>query len=73
MLRQNHGNTLSAPYPQGIAKMKKIIHLAFWLVLISAILILLYSHVVAGDAIQAQRNALADRIKADVTATVDFL
>ncbi|MGD0960893.1 MAG: hypothetical protein ABSB19_13895 [Methylomonas sp.] len=53
--------------------MKKIIHLAFWLVLISAILILLYSHVVAGDAIQAQRNALADRIKADVTATVDFL
>ena len=53
--------------------MKKLIHLVFWLVAISTILILFYSHVAAADAFQSQRNTLVDVIKADVVATSDFL
>lgn len=53
--------------------MKKLMHLAFWLVVISTILVLFYSHVAAADAFQSQRNALVEIIKADVAATSNFL
>lgn len=53
--------------------MKKIIHLAIWLLVISAILLLLYSHVAAADEFQRKREVLVDIIKDDVAATSDFL
>ncbi|MGD0959869.1 MAG: protein-L-isoaspartate(D-aspartate) O-methyltransferase [Methylomonas sp.] len=53
--------------------MKKIIHVAFWLLAISTVLVLFYSHVLAADTFQEQRQAMVAAIKADVKATSDFL
>ena len=52
--------------------MKKIKHIVFWLIVISLILLLFSSHVIAEDVFQRQRHKLVNIIKADVAITSDF-
>jgi protein-L-isoaspartate(D-aspartate) O-methyltransferase len=58
---------------RGLANMKKIKHIVFWLIVIGLILLLFSSHVIAEDVFQRQRHELVSHIKDDVVKTQAFL